>query len=124
MAFNKMNDNIKSTITELTHEKNLRETVFSSLSNGLMYFNTSGEPVYSNDRGRSYYELFQQSEEEFEYFKSLIIEVSESDENHLERLDIEDLHLQLAMSPVKSLEEQNGVTVLIRDITDETILKR
>lgn len=119
LAFNKMNDNIKSTITELTHEKNLRETVFSSLSNGILYFNTSAEPVYSNDRGQSYYELFQQYEEEFEYFKSLIIEVSERDENHLERLDIEDLHLQLAMSPVKSLEEQNGVTVLIRDITDE-----
>lgn len=119
LAFNKMNDNIKDTITELTHEKNLRETVFSSLSNGIMYFNTSAELVYSNERGRSYYELFQQSEEAFEYFKSLIIEVSESDGNHLERLDIEDMHLQLAMSPVKSLEEQNGVTVLIRDITDE-----
>ncbi|HBV22428.1 MAG TPA: HAMP domain-containing histidine kinase [Jeotgalicoccus sp.] len=119
LAFNKMNDNIKDTITELTHEKNLRETVFSSLSNGIMYFNTSAELVYSNERGRSYYELFQQSEEAFEYFKSLIIEVSESVGNHLERLDIEDMHLQLAMSPVKSLEEQNGVTVLIRDITDE-----
>lgn len=119
LAFNKMNDNIKNTITELTHEKNLRETVFSSLSNGIIYFNTAAEPVYSNDKGRSYYELFQQYEEEFEYFKSLITEVSEADENHLERLDIDDLHLQLAMSPVKSLEEQNGVTVLIRDITDE-----
>lgn len=119
LAFNKMNDNIKSTISELTHEKNLRETVFSSLSNGIMYFNTCAEPVYSNDRGRSYYELFQQDEDEFERFKALIIEVSESDVNHLERLDIDDLHLQLAMSPVKSLEEQNGVTVLIRDITDE-----
>ncbi|CAD2073631.1 sensor protein SrrB [Jeotgalicoccus coquinae] len=119
LAFNKMNNNIKSTITELTHEKNLRETVFSSLSNGIMYFNTDAEPVYSNDRGRSYYELFQQYGEEFEYFKRLIKDVSESDDNHLERLDIEDLHLQLAMSPVKSLEEQNGVTVLIRDITDE-----
>lgn len=119
LAFNKMNDNIKSTITELTHEKNLRETVFSSLSNGIMYFNTDAEPVYSNDRGRSYYELFQKYDEEFEYFKRLIKDVSESDDNHLERLDIDNLHLQLAMSPVKSLEEQNGVTVLIRDITDE-----
>lgn len=119
LAFNKMNNNIKNTITELTHEKNLRETVFSSLSNGIIYFNTSGEPVYSNDRGQSYYQLFQQNQEEFESFKSLIKEVSRSDENHLERLDIEDLHLQLAMSPVKSLEEENGVTVLIRDITDE-----
>lgn len=119
LAFNKMNNNIKNTITELTHEKNLRETVFSSLSNGIIYFNTSAEPVYSNDRGQSYYQLFQQNQEEFESFKSLIKEVSRSDENHLERLDIEDLHLQLAMSPVKSLEEENGVTVLIRDITDE-----
>ncbi|WP_245954117.1 ATP-binding protein [Jeotgalicoccus halotolerans] len=119
LAFNKMNNNIKNTITELTHEKNLRETVFLSLSNGIIYFNTSAEPVYSNDRGQSYYQLFQQNQEEFESFKSLIKEVSRSDENHLERLDIEDLHLQLAMSPVKSLEEENGVTVLIRDITDE-----
>ena len=119
LAFNKMNNNIKNTITELTHEKNLRETVFSSLSNGIIYFNTSAEPVYSNDRGQSYYQLFQQNQEEFESFKSLIKEVSRSHENHLERLDIEDLHLQLAMSPVKSLEEENGVTVLIRDITDE-----
>ena len=119
LAFNKMNNNIKNTITELTHEKNLRETVFASLSNGIIYFNTSAEPVYSNDRGQSYYQLFQQNQEEFESFKSLIKEVSRSDENHLERLDIEDLHLQLAMSPVKSLEEENGVTVLIRDITDE-----
>lgn len=119
LAFNKMNDNIKNTITELTHEKNLRETVFSSLSNGILYFDTEARPVYSNEPGRTYYDMFRQNGEAFEYFKRLIIDVSAADENHLERLDIDDLHLQLAMSPVKSAEEQNGVTVLIRDITDE-----
>lgn len=119
LAFNKMNNNIKNTISELTHEKNLRETVFSSLTNGIIYFDTSANLVYSNDRGSSYYEMFQEYPDELERFKSLILDVVQSDHNHLERMDIEDMHLQISLSPVKSLHEQNGVTVLIRDITDE-----
>ncbi|WP_231957137.1 HAMP domain-containing sensor histidine kinase [Jeotgalicoccus aerolatus] len=119
LAFNKMNDNIKNTISELTHEKNLRETVFSSLSNGIIYFNTSAELVYSNDKGRWYFEQFQQNEEAFGQFKDMLKDISKTDEPHLESLDMNDQHLQVAMSPVKSSEEENGVTVLIRDITDE-----
>ncbi|SDJ58010.1 two-component system, OmpR family, sensor histidine kinase ResE [Jeotgalicoccus aerolatus] len=119
LAFNKMNDNIKNTISELTHEKNLRETVFSSLSNGIIYFNTSAELVYSNDKGRWYFEQFQQNEEAFRQFKDMLKDISKTDEPHLESLDMNDQHLQVAMSPVKSSEEENGVTVLIRDITDE-----
>lgn len=119
LAFNKMNNNIKNTISELTHEKNLRETVFSSLTNGIIYFDTSANLVYSNDKGSSYYDMFQEYPDELEHFKTLILDVVQSDYNHLERLDIEDMHLQIALSPVKSLHEQNGVTVLIRDITDE-----
>lgn len=119
LAFNKMNDNIKNTISELTHEKNLRETVFSSLSNGIIYFNTSAELVYSNDKGRWYFEQFQQNEEAFGQFKDMLKDISKTDEPHLESLNMNDQHLQVAMSPVKSSEEENGVTVLIRDITDE-----
>ncbi|NMA81929.1 MAG: cell wall metabolism sensor histidine kinase WalK [Jeotgalicoccus halophilus] len=119
LAFNKMNDNIKNTISELTHEKNLRETVFSSLSNGIIHFNTSAELVYSNDKGRWYFEQFQQNEEAFGQFKDMLKDISKTDEPHLESLDMNDQHLQVAMSPVKSSEEENGVTVLIRDITDE-----
>ncbi|MCK1976754.1 cell wall metabolism sensor histidine kinase WalK [Jeotgalicoccus huakuii] len=118
LAFNKMNDNIKSTISELTHEKNLRENVFSSLTNGILYLNTNAELIYSNQAGLNYYSLFEENEQNG-YFSSLIKVVARDNRPHLERLDIDDMHLQLAMSPVESNEEQSGVTVLIWDITDE-----
>lgn len=119
LAFNKMNDNIKNTITELTHEKNLREAVFSSLSDGIIYFNIDGEPIYSNEKGQSYYKQFTEQEEAFEQFKEILKDISKTEETHLERMDLHDQHLMLAISPVKSLGEDNGVTVLIRDITEE-----
>ena len=118
LAFNKMNDNIKNTISELTHEKNLRENVFSSLTNGILYLNTNAELIYSNQAGLNYYSLFEENEQNG-YFSSLIKVVAKDNRPHLERLDIDDMHLQLAMSPVESNEEQSGVTVLIWDITDE-----
>ena len=92
--------------------------MFSSLSNGII-FNTSAELVYSNDKGRWYFEQFQQNEEAFRQFKDMLKDISKTDEPHLESLNMNDQHLQVAMSPVKSSEEENGVTVLIRDITDE-----
>ena len=118
LAFNKMNDNIKSTISELTHEKNLRENVFSSLTNGIIYLNTDAELIYSNQAGLKYFKLFEDNDQNG-YFSSLIKEIANDKRPHLERLDIKDQHLQLAMSPVEANENQSGVTVLIWDITDE-----
>ena len=43
--------------------------------------------------------------------------------NRLESLDMNNRHLQVAMSPVKSSEEENGVTVLIRDVQMNIIQK-
>ena len=118
LAFNKMNDNINNTISELTHEKNLRENVFSSLSNGVLYLNKNAELIYTNQTGKKYYDIFDASNSSG-YFASLVKSVVEDRSPHLERLDINNKHLQLAMSPVTSNGQINGVTVLVRDITDE-----
>ena len=118
LAFNKMNDNINNTISELTHEKNLRENVFSSLSNGILYLNKNAELIYTNQTGKKYYDIFDASNSSG-YFASLVKSVVEDRSPHLERLDINNKHLQLAMSPVTSNGQINGVTVLVRDITDE-----
>lgn len=118
LAFNKMNDNINNTISELTHEKNLRENVFSSLSNGILYLNNNAELIYTNQTGKKYYDIFDASNSSG-YFASLVKSVVEDRSPHLERLDINNKHLQLAMSPVTSNGQINGVTVLVRDITDE-----
>lgn len=118
LAFNKMNDNINNTISELTHEKNLRENVFSSLSNGILYLNKNAELIYTNQTGKKYYDIFDASNSSG-YFASLVKSVVEDRSPHLERLDINNKHLQLAMSPVTSNGQINGVTVLVRDITVE-----
>jgi two-component system sensor histidine kinase ResE len=118
LAFNKMNDNINNTISELTHEKNLRENVFSSLSNGILYLNKNAELIYTNQTGKKYYDIFDASNSSG-YFASLVKSVVEDRSPHLEHLDINNKHLQLAMSPVTSNGQINGVTVLVRDITDE-----
>ena len=118
LAFNKMNDNINNTISELTHEKNLRENVFSSLSNGILYLNNNAELIYTNQTGKKYYDIFDASNSSG-YFASLVKSVVEDRSPHLERLDINNKHLQLAMSPVTSNGQINGVTVLVRDITVE-----
>ena len=118
LAFNKMNDNINNTISELTHEKNLRENVFSSLSNGILYLNKNAELIYTNQTGKKYYDIFDASNSSG-YFASLVKSVVEDHSPHLERLDINNKHLQLAMSPVTSNGQISGVTVLVRDITDE-----
>ena len=123
LAFNKMNDNINNTISELTHEKNLRENVFSSLSNGILYLNKNAELIYTNQTGKKYYDIFDASNSSG-YFASLVKSVVEDRSPHLERLDINNKHLQLAMSPVTSNGQINGVTVLVRDITDEIKKKK
>src|SRR5699024_2834762 len=118
LAFNKMNDNINNTISELTHEKNLRENVFSSLSIGILYLNKNSELIYTKQNVTKYYDILDVSNTSG-YLSSFVKSVVEDRSPHLERLDINNKHLKLAMSPVTSNGEINGVTELVRDITVE-----
>src|SRR5699024_11297234 len=38
LAFNKMSEDIKDNIRNLEHEKNLRESIFTSISDGILFF--------------------------------------------------------------------------------------
>lgn len=40
LAFNKMNNDIRSNISEITHERNLREQIFTYMNEGVLYFNS------------------------------------------------------------------------------------
>ncbi len=119
LAFNKMNDDIRHNVSEITHEKNLREQIFTYMNEGVLYFNRSAELIYSNHKGNEMNHIFQSTESGSIRFNDAIKEVADKRESTIERVELQHRHFQLSYTPVKEGETVYGVILLIRDITEE-----
>jgi len=119
LAFNKMNNDIKSNVEQIEHEKNLREQIFTSINEGVLYFDSRVRLIYSNNKGNYLYDHMKAQTETFEDFQNGIMEIVEYREPAVERVDINDRHMQFSYTPVEQDQELFGVILLIRDITKE-----
>lgn len=118
LAFNKMNRDIKRNIEDVLHEKNLREEIFSSMEEGVLYFDTDGELIYSNTKGKSIYEALSSNSHEKEMFISNVLDIAETKTPRIERLNMLNSHYQVSYTAVVSDNKTYGTIVLIRDITE------
>lgn len=118
LAFNKMNQDIKNNIETVLHEKNLREEIFSSMEEGVLYFDTEGELIYSNTKGNSIYQTLTSKEHEKEIFMDSVLNIVETKTSHIERLNITNKHYQVSFTAVVSSDKTYGAIILIRDVTE------
>ncbi|SDK52877.1 two-component system, OmpR family, sensor histidine kinase ResE [Lacicoccus qingdaonensis] len=118
LAFNKMNQDIKNNIETVLHEKNLREEIFSSMEEGVLYFDTESELIYSNAKGNSIYKTLTSNDHEKELFMDSVLNIVKTKVSQIERLNITNKHYQVSYTAVVSGNKTYGVIVLIRDITE------
>lgn len=118
LAFNKMNRDIKNNIEAVLHEKNLREEIFSSMEEGVLYFDTEGKLIYSNTKGNLIYQTLTSNKHEKELFMDSVLNIIESKTSQIERLNIVNKHYQVSYTAVVSGNKTYGAIVLIRDITE------
>lgn len=118
LAFNKMNRDIKRNIEAVLHEKNLREEIFSSMEEGVLYFDTDGELIYSNSKGKSIYAALSSNSHEKEMFISNVQDIAETKTSRIERFNMLNSHYQVSYTAVLSDNRTYGTIVLIRDITE------
>ncbi|SOC38797.1 sensor histidine kinase [Salinicoccus kekensis] len=118
LAFNKMNRDIKKNIEAVLHEKNLREEIFSSMEEGVLYFDTDGELIYSNAKGKSIYAALSSNSHEKEMFISNVLDIAETKTSRIERFNMLNSHYQVSYTAVVSDNRTYGTIVLIRDITE------
>ncbi|MEZ2457085.1 ATP-binding protein [Salinicoccus roseus] len=119
LAFNKMNNDIRSNISEITHERNLREQIFTYMNEGVLYFNSDVELIYSNQKGNELYDLIRVHASESDRFDENIREIAEHREAAIERMEMQNRHLQLSYTPVEEGDIVYGVILLVRDVTEE-----
>lgn len=119
LAFNKMNDDIQNNIEQVVHERNLREQIFTSMNEGVLYFDSDANLIYSNKKGNLLYDFTQNEKNAFDILKEDIKNIADSKTSAVERVDINDRHMQFAYTPVEENSEIFGVILLIRDITQE-----
>ncbi|WP_373445990.1 HAMP domain-containing sensor histidine kinase [Salinicoccus bachuensis] len=119
LAFNKMNNDIRHNISEITHERNLREQIFTYMNEGVLYFNREVELIYSNQKGNELYDLIRGHESESDRFSENIKEIAEHRESAIERMEMQNRHLQLSYTPVEEGDVVYGVILLVRDVTEE-----
>lgn len=119
LAFNKMNNDIRHNISEITHERNLREQIFTYMNEGVLYFNRDVELIYSNHKGNELYDLIRGHESESDRFSENIKEIAEHRESAIERMEMQNRHLQLSYTPVEEGDVIYGVILLVRDVTEE-----
>lgn len=119
LAFNKMNNDIRSNISEITHERNLREQIFTYMNEGVLYFNSDVELIYSNQKGNELYDLIRSHASESGRFDENIREIAEHREAAIERMEMQNRHLQLSYTPVEEGDIVYGVILLVRDVTEE-----
>ena len=119
LAFNKMNNDIRSNISEITHERNLREQIFTYMNEGVLYFNSDVELIYSNQKGNELYDLIRVHASESGRFDENIREIAEHREAAIERMEMQNRHLQLSYTPVEEGDIVYGVILLVRDVTEE-----
>src|SRR5699024_6289782 len=119
LAFNKMNNDIQSNVEQIEHEKNLREQIFTSINEGVLYFDSRVELMYSNKKGNYLYDRMKSEPEKFEDFQNDIREIVEYREPAIERVDINDRHMQFSYTPVEQEDELFGVILMIMYIIEE-----
>ncbi|WP_411844377.1 ATP-binding protein [Salinicoccus sp. HZC-1] len=119
LAFNKMNNDIQNNIDQIVHEKNLREQIFTSINEGVLYFDSDVKLIYSNQKGNYLYDYLKGQQDTFIHFQNDIKEIAEHRTSTVERVEIKDRHMQFSYTPVEQDNELFGVILLIRDITEE-----
>lgn len=119
LAFNKMNNDIKHNISEITHERNLREQIFTYMNEGVLYYNGDADLIYSNQKGQELHDLIVQHHSESVRFTENIREIARNRESAIERMEMESRHLQFSYTPVEEGDVVYGVILLIKDITEE-----
>lgn len=119
LAFNKMNNDIQNNIEQIEHEKNLREQIFTSINEGVLYFDREVKLIYSNQKGNLLYDYLKSQPDTFEHFHNDILEIAQYRRPAVERVEIKDRHMQFSYTPVEQDHELFGVILLIRDITEE-----
>src|SRR5699024_8959741 len=123
LAFNKMSEDIKDNIRNLEHEKNLRESIFTSISDGILFFDENNNTIFRNIEG--YLWLIDIID-----YESLVVTFSfylDKSECNCESFSItesvnEDTYVGICFTPVV-YSENIGVTVTIRNITSEEKLE-
>lgn len=118
LAFNKMNNDIENNIEQIEHERNLREQIFTSINEGVLYFDSEVRLIYSNQKGNHLYDYLKSQEDTFEHFQYDIREIAEHRRSAVERVEIKERHMQFSYTPVEQDHELFGVILLIRDITE------
>ena len=125
LAFNKMNKNVMKSIEALTKEKNLRETIFSSINEGILYFDTEQNLLYSNKFGQEIYDNREKynSEALRELFDNVgyLIE-NQSGEDGFISFDNE--HFHVTSIPVKSDKHTDGIVIVFRNVTDAVNMEK
>jgi two-component system sensor histidine kinase ResE len=119
LAFNKMNDDIENNIAMVVHERNLREQIFNSMNEGVLYFNDKLKLVYSNQMGSEMYDTLKNYPEEATLLKETISDVIIGKSSHIERVQLNTDHYQFSYTPVEITPSSFGVIILIRNITQE-----
>lgn len=125
LAFNKMNKNISNNIEALTKEKNLRETIFRSIHEGILYFDNDKNLLYSNQPGKEIYNM--RNEEGFESLLELfdninfMIEHQQSEEGYL---SFNGEHYNVTSIPISNEESTDGLVIVFRNMTEEVNMEK
>lgn len=124
LAFNKMSEDIKGNIDNLEYEKNLRESIFTSISDGIVFFDESNSQIYRNKEGNTWFKEISQHESLIEKINECIIRCRENFESYsiTEELDT-DTYIEIFFTPVNYAESKTGVTMTIRNVSHEKKLE-
>lgn len=124
-------EELKKQVTSLNEYKETMEIIFKNMSNGFIFLNEKDEIELMNDR--AIFLLGKKKEENFFGFSifSLLrgeefIEIleEETDSNLSLKEEINGRELLFILNPVYSKKKYLGKIMMIRDITEETILER
>lgn len=122
LAFNRMNKSISENIEALTNEKNLRETIFSSIHEGILYFDNDKHLLYSNQPGRY---LFDRREEAglSDLFDNIdyMIENQTSEEG---QITFDGEHYHVTSIPISNADIIDGLVIVFRNVTEEVNMQR
>nr|HJE19021.1 cell wall metabolism sensor histidine kinase WalK [Aliicoccus persicus] len=125
LAFNRMNRNISKNIEALTNEKNLRETIFSSIHEGILYFDHDKNLLYSNQPGQYIYDKRNQEGAEglsnlFENI-NFMIDNKTSEEG---QITFDDEHYHVTSIPISNVDITDGLVIVFRNVTEEVNMQR
>lgn len=119
LAFNKMNEDIKNSISNLKHEQKLREHIFSSISDGIVFYNRDLEAIYKNTEGERWLEEIVQDKVLVSKINDEIINCLYHKNDSSFTYEINESYLEIGFKNVAYTDVNYGVTLTIRDITNE-----